>query len=88
MPNHGCRGYLLIMHSWGILVQGFGDTHPHNPKVVADMTSLHHIHEASILYNLRERAKVDNQRPYTFMVRVLFDSFTYRVTGWDEGCQL
>lgn len=33
------------------------------------MTSLHHIHEASILYNLGERAKLENQRPYTFMVR-------------------
>lgn len=50
-------------------LQGFGETHPHNPKVVSDMTSLHHIHEASILYNLRIRAAVDNQRPYTFMVR-------------------
>lgn len=33
------------------------------------MTALHHIHEAGILYNLGERAKLDNQRPYTFMVR-------------------
>ncbi len=33
------------------------------------MTALHHIHEASILYNLGERAKLDFQRPYTFMVR-------------------
>lgn len=49
--------------------QGFGETHPHNPKVVSDMTALHHIHEASILYNLGERAKLDDQRPYTFMVR-------------------
>eukprot|EP00904_Undaria_pinnatifida_P007215 jgi/Undpi1/3623/HiC_scaffold_16.g06993.m1 len=50
---------------------GFGETHPHNPKVVADMTSLHHIHEASILYNLRIRAAIDNQRPYTFMGTIL-----------------
>eukprot|EP00752_Nemacystus_decipiens_P009380 g8383.t1 len=50
---------------------GFGETHPHNPKVVADMTSLHHIHEASILYNLGERAKLENQRPYTFMGTIL-----------------
>lgn len=49
--------------------QGFGETHPHNPKVVSDMTALHHIHEASILYNLGQRSKLDIQRPYTFMVR-------------------
>lgn len=51
------------------VLQGFGETHPHNPKVVSDMTALHHIHEASILYNLRIRSAIDNQRPYTFMVR-------------------
>lgn len=56
--------FRLVMHA-----QGFGETHPHNPKVVSDMTALHHIHEASILYNLRERSKLDNQKPYTFMVR-------------------
>ncbi|CAM9665996.1 unnamed protein product [Ascophyllum nodosum] len=50
---------------------GFGETYPHNPKVVSDMTALHHIHEASILYNLGERAKLDNQRPYTFMGTIL-----------------
>lgn len=33
------------------------------------MTALHHIHEPGILYNLGERAKLDFQRPYTFMVR-------------------
>lgn len=32
------------------------------------MTSLHHIHEAGIMYNLGERSKLRNQRPYTFMV--------------------
>lgn len=42
--------------------------YPQNPKVVADMTSLHNIHEAGILYNLRERSNLCNQRPYTFMV--------------------
>lgn len=46
--------------------QGFGETYPHNPKVVADMTALHHIHEAGILHNLGRRAK--EQKPYTFMV--------------------
>lgn len=51
-------------------MQGFGEAYPHNPKVVSDMTALHHIHEASILYNLGERAKLDNQNPYTFMVRI------------------
>lgn len=49
--------------------QGFGETFPTNPKVAADMTALHHIHEAGILYNLGERSKLRNQRPYTFMVR-------------------
>lgn len=49
--------------------KGFGEAHPHNPKVVSDMTALHHIHEPSLLFNLGERAKLDNQRPYTFMVR-------------------
>lgn len=50
------------------VAQGFGETFPSNPKVVSDMTSLHHIHEAGIMYNLGERAKLRNQRPYTFMV--------------------
>ncbi|CAM9285240.1 unnamed protein product, partial [Hapterophycus canaliculatus] len=50
---------------------GFGETHPHNPKVVSDMTALHHIHEASILYNLGQRARTDDQRPYTFMGTIL-----------------
>lgn len=50
-------------------LQGFGETFPTNPRVVPDMTSLHHIHEAGILHNLRERSKLRNQRPYTFMVR-------------------
>ncbi|CAM9208802.1 unnamed protein product [Ascophyllum nodosum] len=50
---------------------GFGEAHLHNPKVVADMTSLHHIHEAGILYNLGQRAQLEGQRPYTFMGTVL-----------------
>ncbi|CAM9971674.1 unnamed protein product [Pylaiella littoralis] len=50
---------------------GFGEAHPHNPKVVADMTSLHHIHEAGILHNLGQRAELKNQRPYTFMGTIL-----------------
>eukprot|EP00903_Cladosiphon_okamuranus_P011132 g10508.t1 len=50
---------------------GFGETFPTNPKVVSDMTSLHHIHEAAIMYNLGERAKLRNQRPYTFMGTIL-----------------
>lgn len=48
--------------------QGSSETYPQNPKVVADMTSLHNIHEAGILDNLAERSKMLNQRPYTFMV--------------------
>eukprot|EP00903_Cladosiphon_okamuranus_P006316 g6191.t2 len=35
------------------------------------MTALHHIHEAGILFNLKERSKVEGQRPYTFMGTVL-----------------
>eukprot|EP00752_Nemacystus_decipiens_P009414 g8417.t1 len=50
---------------------GFGETYPPNPKVVSDMTSLHHIHEAGILYNLAERSKLRDQRPYTFMGTIL-----------------
>ncbi|CAN0392281.1 unnamed protein product, partial [Hapterophycus canaliculatus] len=52
-------------------LQGFGEAHPHNPKVVSDMTALHHIHEAGILHNLGQRAQVKDQRPYTFMGTVL-----------------
>lgn len=51
--------------------KGFGETYPHNPKVVSDMTALHHIHEPGLLYNLGQRARLDNQTPYTFMVRSL-----------------
>eukprot|EP00752_Nemacystus_decipiens_P008749 g7810.t1 len=50
---------------------GFGEAHLHNPKVVSDMTALHHIHEAGILYNLRERSKLEDQRPFTFMGTIL-----------------
>lgn len=50
------------------IVQGFAETHPCNPKVVSDMAAMHHIHEPGILHNLRERAKLENQRPNTFMV--------------------
>lgn len=44
---------------------------PLNPRVTNDMTSLYYIHEAGVLYNLEERAKLDDQRPYTFMANVL-----------------
>lgn len=73
--HHECKSFLIPIPrcrprpSNTCREQGFGETHPHNPKVVSDMTALHHIHEASILYNLGERAKLENQRPYTFMVR-------------------
>eukprot|EP00752_Nemacystus_decipiens_P009298 g8309.t1 len=50
---------------------GFGEAHPHNPKVEADMTALHHLHEAGILYNLGQRAALKDQKPYTFMGTVL-----------------
>lgn len=52
----------------GVVAQGFAEAFPPNPKVVADMTALHHIHEAGILHNLGERSKLNGQRPYTFMV--------------------
>lgn len=48
--------------------QGFSDVHPHNPKLVPDMTALHYIHEAGMLHNLRQRANFDDQISYTFMV--------------------
>lgn len=35
------------------------------------MTALHHIHEAGLLYNLGQRARLDDQKPYTFMVSYL-----------------
>lgn len=57
---------LLRLRRLSAAKQGFGETYPHNPKVVADMTALHHIHEAGILHNLGRRAK--DQKPYTFMV--------------------
>lgn len=57
---------LLCLRRLSAAKQGFGETYPHNPKVVADMTALHHIHEAGILHNLGKRAK--EQKPYTFMV--------------------
>lgn len=62
----------MLMHCpLGLIVrvpQGFGETYPPNPKVVSDMTAMHHIHEAGILHNLGERSKLKDQRPYTFMV--------------------
>lgn len=47
----------------------FQETHRHNPHVVPDMTSLHYLHEASILYNLGVRAA--EHKPYTYMGSVL-----------------
>ena len=38
---------------------------------VDDMTQLYHIHEASILANLEQRAALANQRPYTNIASVL-----------------
>ncbi|KAG5175947.1 P-loop containing nucleoside triphosphate hydrolase protein [Tribonema minus] len=45
--------------------------HMQNPKVVADMTALHHINEPGILHNLRVRSDLRNQRPYTYMGTIL-----------------
>eukprot|EP00953_Heterococcus_sp_UTEX-ZZ885_P012456 7141-Heterococcus_DN1.PRE.1 len=35
------------------------------------MTALFHIHEPGILHNLRERAKIEDQKPYNFMGTIL-----------------
>lgn len=64
------------------MLQGFGETYLHNPKIVSDMTALHYIHEAGILYNLGRRAVLDNQRPYTFMVRNTGRGTKPRGTRW------
>lgn len=42
-----------------------------NPRVVGDMASLLHLHEAGILHNLSERASPQNQHPYTYVSTVL-----------------
>lgn len=65
LPVHSLIFY-DVMRS--MVPQGFAETYPENPKVVSDMTSMHHIHEAGILYNLGERSRIRDQRPYTFMV--------------------
>ena len=44
---------------------------PMNPRVVDDMTSLLHLHEAGILHNLSERSKPQNHHPYTYIANVL-----------------
>jgi myosin heavy subunit len=44
---------------------------PLNTRIADDMTSLSHLHEAAILYNLSERSKPQNQRPYTYVSTVL-----------------
>ncbi|KAG9414850.1 hypothetical protein AC1031_008264 [Aphanomyces cochlioides] len=46
---------------------------PANPQfsTCADMTSLHHLHEAALVKNLQDRSVLSNQRPYTFMANVL-----------------
>ena len=46
---------------------GFHELHPTNPKVVADLTALYHIHEAGILHNVAERFRLGTPEPYTFM---------------------
>lgn len=42
-----------------------------NPRVVGDMASLMHLHEAGILHNLSERANPQHQHPYTYVSTVL-----------------
>lgn len=60
--------YFAVRCTPAVVAKGFGEAHLQNPKVVSDMTALHHIHEAGILHNLGERSKLKDQRPYTFMV--------------------
>jgi myosin heavy subunit len=48
-----------------------GPFYPINTGVVDDMTSLPHLHEAGILHNLEERAKLQHQNPYTYVSNVL-----------------
>eukprot|EP01038_Epipyxis_sp_PR26KG_P010564 gene10564-14190_t len=45
------------------------DLHLANPKVMIDVTALHHIHEAGILHNLRERSAI--RCPYSFMASAM-----------------
>jgi hypothetical protein len=47
----------------------FQETHRHNGNVVPDMTSLHHLNEPAILYNLAQRTA--KRLPYTYMGSVL-----------------
>ncbi|CAM9355556.1 unnamed protein product [Discosporangium mesarthrocarpum] len=63
---------------------GFAEIYPQNPKVVSDMTALHHIHEAGILYNLGKRAEIKDQRPYTFMGTILIAVNPLRATKSPE----
>ena len=42
-----------------------------DPRDVDDMTMLYHIHEATILANLEQRARLEKQRPYTNIASVL-----------------
>lgn len=72
LQNHLIVMFVLVGRCTpAVFAQGFGEAHPQNPKVVSDMTALHYIHEAGILHNLRERSKLSNQRPYSFMVSFL-----------------
>lgn len=57
---------------------------PKNHGVVADMTGLHHIHEAGILHNLKERSRPWRQTPYTWMVSQSIERTTMKC----RECQL
>lgn len=76
------RNFRALRFYPAVVAQGFGEAHPQNPKVVSDMTALHHIHEAGILHNLGERSKLKDQRPYTFMVN--FPCYTHMGGGADR----
>lgn len=45
---------------------------PVNPTVVDDITSLHFIHEAGILFNLNQRSKSNPPKPYTLVFVYVF----------------
>lgn len=78
---------VLVQHwRWRPPSKGFGEAHPHNPKVEADMTALHHLHEAGILYNLGQRADLKDQKPYTFMVSRRSEATRILFVGMVKPC--
>ncbi|OQR91507.1 myosin [Thraustotheca clavata] len=73
--------FAVVNEDSGEIISGQNDVflleehplYPANPlfSTSADMTSLHHLHEAALVKNLQDRSALANQRPYTFMANVL-----------------